>query len=326
MTPLFAQLKSFTEEAYTALKIDMTDNGRNNYGPYEPGEPSGHVMHYTASMDSPSRLTNIMRRFRIGSYIMKKGRKQAGVGIAFCIFDKYHEQLETVRAGYPELFGPDGLFHGDVLHWGLDLAFYSSNWANKFTVGTELRNAGKLRKEGSKFFSGKSAYKGRPPVQVRGMWTEPFTDGQILDSVFICRQLKKWQKKHAHFDPMHFMSHHMIHENKWDAWPHYPFGRVKHAVCNDVAFKLDGYIKELNDVRCPQIVDDSTAEDFLRVMGYLVLPAGASNTKMKGYLEEDVTQAIKFFQAKKGLKKTGKLNEKTIKTMNAVRRAYKLHL
>ena len=326
MTPeeFFGQLDQFTREAYEALKIDYESGDKktwNNYGPYT--EPTrGHVMHYTASPDSSSRLTNIMRRFRHNQWIMKDGRKRPGVGIAFTIFDKYHDQLADVRANYPRLYGPNGILHGDVLHWGLDICWYSSNWANKWTHGTELRNAGKIKKTSSGFTWGGRPWKGRTPVQVRGMYAEPFTDGQILDSVEVCRNLKRVQGEN--FKMIDFMSHHLIHPNKWDAWPQYPFSRVKRAICNDTEFSLDNYIEELNDLSCPKVVDEDTAETFLVEMGYLIRPTNPDNMAMKTYLDEDVPTAIKYYQKKKDLKATGTLTDKTIQAMDSTRRAYKL--
>jgi hypothetical protein len=123
---------------------------------------------------------------------------------------------------------------------------------------------------------------------------------------------------------MHFLSHHLIHPNKWSCWPQYPFHRVKRAVCNGGPFKLDGYLEELNGISCPKVVDEDTAESFLVAMGYLMRPTNPDNMAMKKYLEEDIPLAIKFFQKKKELKATGKLNDTTIKKMEAVRRAYKL--
>jgi hypothetical protein len=318
MTPeeFFGQLDQFTKEAYQKLKIDYTSGDKktwNNYGPYTQ-PTSGHVMHYTASADSPSRLTNIMTRFRVNQWIMKNGRKQAGVGIAFAIFDKFDDRLADVRKNYPRLYGPNGLLHGDILHWGLETCWYSSNWANKWTHGTEIRNAGKL--------GSASGWKGRTPVQVRGMLAEPFTDGQILDSVQVCRNLKAVQGEN--FKMVDFMSHHLIHPNKWDAWPHYPFGRVKRAICTDTEFSLDNYIEELNDLSCPKVVDEDTAETFLVTMGYLMRPVDPDNMAMKKYLDEDVPTAITYLQKKKDIKATGKLNDATLKAMEAVRRAYKL--
>jgi hypothetical protein len=245
---------------------------------------------------------------------MKNSKKQAGVGISFAIFDKFDDRLVEVRKNYPRLYGSGGLLHGDMLHWGLETCWYSSNWANKWTHGTEIRNAGKL--------GSVSGWKGRTPVQVRGMLAEPFTDGQILDSVLVCKNLKLVQGEN--FKMVDFMSHHLIHPNKWDAWPHYPFGRVKRAICTDSEFSLDNYIEELNDLNCPKVIDEDTAETFLVTMGYLMRPENPDNMAMKKYLDEDVPTAITYFQRKKDIKATGKLNDATLKAMEAVRRAYKL--
>lgn len=322
---LFSRLEQYTKKAYEKLGIDFIASRKrwNNYGPYGDGEPSGHVMHYTGSPHSKYRLTAFLRRFRINQWITRGGRKSAGVGIAFAVFDRYDDRLEDVRVEFPDLFGEEGLFHGDVFHWGLDLCFYSSNWANPFTVGTEIRNAGKLRVRNGKPHFGKSEFTGRT-VKIRDMVCEKFTDGQILDTVTLCSNLKAWQQENTHFDHMHFMSHHLIHPNKWDAWPHYPFGRVKYAICNDMDFGLDGYIEELNNLSCRKVVDEDTAEEFLRTMGYLVFPANPSNADMKKYLDEDVPQAIEFFQEKKDLKTSGKLDDRTLQAMERTRRAYRL--
>jgi hypothetical protein len=131
-------------------------------------------------------------------------------------------------------------------------------------------------------------------------------------------------EKNAHFDPLHFMSHHMIHKNKWDSWPHYPFGRVKAAICYGKPFKLDGYLNELDELRCPPVKDDDTAEEFLVAMGYLPRewPRFVRSTDM----EPMITQAVKFFQTKKDVRPTGKLDAATLKLMNGTRQTYQLHL
>jgi hypothetical protein len=289
-------------------------------------------MHYTASPASGGiqRMRALMQRMRVNS--------TSRVGIAFIVFDVLHDELAEIRARYPALYGPKGVLKVDVLHYGLDLAFWSSNWANKFTVATELRNVGKLyTKNGRTFYWGrgknignrKYLHKGRPPVEVRGMYAEPFSDEQILASVAICRNLKKWMVKNTRFEMVNFMSHHLIHSTKWDAWPHYPFGRVKHAICYNKPFKLDGYISELDQLRCPPVKDEDSAEAFLVTMGYLA-PDWMRYTNNP---DADFKTAVKYFQQKKNqrkggkrLKVDGKLNAATLKAMDATRRAYKLHL
>jgi len=324
-TQLFSRMEEFTKKSYDRLGLEFVVGKKrwNNYGPYKEGEPSGHVMHYTGSPHSKYRLTAFLRRFAINQWITRNGRKSAGVGIGFAIFDRFDDRLEDVRADFPDLFGDGGLFHGDVFHWGLDLCFYSSNWANPFTVGTENRNAGKLKEKDGKVYFGRNEFKGRV-VRVRDMPCEAFTDGQILDSVTICRNLKKWQQANTQFDHMRFMSHHLIHPNKWDAWPHYPFGRVKYAICNGMEFTLEGYLDELNNLSCRKVVDEDTAEEFLRTMGYLIFPPNPSNADMRTYLDLDVPQAIEFFQKKKDISPTGRLDDRTIKAMEHTRKAYRL--
>lgn len=321
MTPgtFFKLMQAFTEDAYEVMGVPFEGTGKNHYGKYRKGQPSGHVMHYTASPDAKGRLKSMMKRFQRNS--------RARVGIAFMIFDKLDPRLAKVRAKYPELYGPNGVFKVDVLHMGLDLAFWSSNWANRFTCATELRNVGKLyTKNGKTFYWGrpknigvrKYLYRGRTPVKVRGMWCEPFTDDQILASVKVCRELKRWMGKN--FDSLHFMSHHMIHRNKWDAWPHYPFGRVKKAICFGGPLRLGGYLEELNKLSCPPITDwDNSSTDFLTAMGYLTQIAPGWGWKLEAW-----EQAIKCFQEKKGLRRTGKLTKPTIKAMNGTRRVYRL--
>lgn len=328
MPTLFDDLKTFTIDACALLKCPF-DAGKypNHYGPYAVGEPSGHVMHYTASPDSGiTRVRSLMTRFAINS---SPTRKKANPGIHFIVFDRLHPELAPVRAKYPQLYGPNGVFKTDVLHYGLDLAFYASNWANKFTVATELRNVGKLypKQAGSqaKFYWGsvknvgnpKYLYKGRPPVKVRGMWCEPFTDEQIRDAETICRTL--WQYW-SRFTACDFLSHHHIHKNKWDCWPHFPFGRFKNAICGSTPLDLTGYLVELDRLRCPPITDTDTATSFLGTFGYLLttppFPASASSTAIK--------QATVYFQRKKGLKETGQLDKPTMAAMNQARKAYKL--
>ena len=314
MTPteLFDALNSFTKDVYANLGIDYdARRRRNHHGKFRKGKPTGHVLHYTASPNSSvQRLKTLMRRFAINS-----GRN---VGIHFIVFDVLHPEIDDVRAQYPTLFGPNGLFQVDILHYGLELAFWASNWASKYTIGTEMRNVGPLNKgRRNRYYWGRPSrvnnpkylHKGRAPVPIRDRYWEPFTDSQILTVHRICSNLKAHYG--AQFVDSHFLGHLDIHRNKWDPAPHFPFSRLKESLFNGTPFSLDGYLEELADVHCPRIIDTETATAFLQAMGYL---------------PGDFTTAVKLFQEKKNLPRTGQLTTKTMRAMNRTRTAYKLHL
>jgi len=323
LTPeeLFELLQNFTLEVYDYYGISPTSTGENNYGPYTEGNPTGHVIHYTASPNSSvSRLKTLLKRFAVDS--------TSRVGVNFIIFDCLHDDLATIRAHYPDLYGPSGVFKVDVLFMGM-LAFWASNWANKYTLSTENRNVGKLyTDDGTTFYWGGASkvgnssylYTGRTPVQVRGMYAEPFTDDQIYANEYLCRKTKEWMNEDEHFDPLTFLSHFNVHSNKWDSWPQFPFGRLKDAIVNDKPLDLDGYIDELNTLSCDKIVDDATAEQFMIVFDYL--------TENWRDLTDDADatwkEAVKNLQRKKSIAVDGIVGPNTMAAMNQCRSAYKL--
>lgn len=318
---LFDMLRQFTLEVYDFYNIAPVGSGDNNYGPYEEGTPSGHVLHYTASPNgSVSRLKTLLKRFAVDS--------TSRVGVNFIIFDGLQPELSSIRAHYPELYGPAGVFKVDVLYMGM-LAFWASNWANRYTLSTENRNVGKVfTEDGETFYWGGSKnignpsylYTGRPPVQVRGMWCEPFTDDQIRANEYVCRKTKEWMDESGQFDPINFMSHHLIHSTKWDIWPQFPFGRMKDAICNGKPLDLDGYIEELDDLSCSKIVDDPTAEEFLITFGYLTV----NWRELTKDEDETWSDAVKNLQRKKDIAVDGIVGPNTRQAMNQCRSAYKL--
>jgi hypothetical protein len=326
LTPeeLFDLLRQFTLEVYDFYGIAPVSSGENNYGPYEDGAPSGHVLHYTASPNSSvSRLKTLLKRFAVNS--------TSRVGVNFIIFDCLHSEITDIRSRYPELYGPAGVFKVDVLHMGL-LAFWASNWANRYTLSTENRNVGKLfTEDGETFYWGGSKnignpsylYTGRTPVQVRGMWAEPFTDDQIRANEYLCRKTREWMQESDQFDPLNFMSHHMIHSTKWDVWPQFPFGRMKAAICNDAPLDLEGYIAELDSLSCPKVVDDgdnATAERFLVTFDYLT----EDWRELASDEDKAWSDAVKNLQRKKDIQVDGIVGPQTRTAMNQCRSAYKL--
>lgn len=308
----FQRLEAFTREACAALGRPF-DAGRrrNHHGRYGQGLPSGHVLHYTASPDTGiGRMRSFMSRFALNS-----GTR---VGVHFGVFDRLSLELDGVREGYPDLFGPDGPLVVDVLHYGLAHAFWASNWANRFTVATEVRNVGGLYPSTrGRFYWGrkkntgsrKHLHAGRDPVQVRERYWEPFADGQIQAVHAICSNLVKLHGDQ--FRASHFLGHAHIHRTKWDPLPHFPFGRLKSSLFEGTRFELDGYLEELDGLRCPPVEDRESASAFLSAMGYL---------------PGDPTEATRLYQRKMGLGPTGKLTRKTIAAMNRTRRVYRLHL
>ena len=231
MHEYFRQLSDFTKDVYDFLDIPMNAKKRKNWRNWDNDSgPEGFLYHYTASNaavtnDRPlGRIPYMLERFAINS---------GSPGVHFIVWDCKMPQFEEIRAKYPVF----EILDADIFFYGLERAYYHGNSANGFAVGMEIRNVGKLKKVNGKFFwhGGKAPYVGRPPVNVRGVWCEPYTLPQVKAAILMLR----WLRNIYEIKPHKVLGHLHITSNRTDPMPHFPLAMIRKACFQDRNVPLD---------------------------------------------------------------------------------------
>jgi len=216
-----AQIVEYTKEVCKYLDIRWDAKKRRNYRMWDNGVgPTGALIHYTASNKAVSsrrplgRIPNLLRRF---------ARNSGTPGVHFVVWDDYNPELAGIRAHY-DVFN---ILPCDVFSWGWDVAYYHGNWANGWAFGIENRNVGVLRKRKGKFYwGGHNPYRGRDPIQVRGIWCEPFTSAQIWANILLIA----WMRHIFPIASYKVVGHTHIISTKVDPFPSYPFHMVRDMI------------------------------------------------------------------------------------------------
>jgi hypothetical protein len=196
-------------------------------------------MHYTASNLA---ITPKRKLGRLPVFMRRFARNSGTPGIHFGVWDGKMPQFEEIRKKY-SVFDILGC---DVFFWGTDVAYYHGNDANGWAIGVENRNIGKLKKKNGKFYWHKTVeYKGRAPVQVRGIWCEPYTKAQVEANILILRWLKDLYPIQTH----RVLGHLHITSNRTDPMPHWPLGLVRIAGCKqpDTALEQLKWLEDFED-------------------------------------------------------------------------------
>jgi hypothetical protein len=222
------QLVDYTKDVCERLDIDFNARGRRNY--YRKWAdrrgPTGFIKHFTASN---AAVTPRRKLGRIPVLLRRFARNSGAPGVHFVTWDVLMPEFADLRAKY-EVFEH---LTCEVFCWGVDVAFYHGNTANKWALGIEHRNIGKLHQRDDGSFGwgkkGKHDYVGRDPVHVRGFWCEPFTLGQIMADVLLSR----WCVEFLPLEMPRFTGHENITSNRTDPSPHFPLKLVRDLAFND---------------------------------------------------------------------------------------------
>lgn len=214
----FSQLEAYTKDVYAYLKIPFDAKGKKNWRNWDkPTGPEGLIIHHTVSN---SAVTKIRPLGRIPTMLRRFALNSGPPGIHFIAWDNKNPALDSIRSKYP-VFNE---LPCDVFHYGFDKAFYHGNTANGWACGIENRNIGRLIEKAGKFYWDKMVpYVGRPPVQVRGFWCEPFTLEQVKTNIILLR----WMGAIYDTKPEKVLGHIHVISNRTDPYPHFPLALVR---------------------------------------------------------------------------------------------------
>lgn len=243
------QLRGYTEDVSKLHGIRPQGTGKNSYGPYTEGQPTGAVMHYTASNLTDSRGNVLLERFKPGG--------SQGVGVHFVVMDKTPDRHIDIKMRYDLI-----LQVPEIYHFGHDQVFWQAGWFNSLSYGIEIRNVGAVvRSSGGNLWwnNAKLRYFGRPPITVgKKMW-EPYTHSQMLGTLWINRLMAAVYN----IVPERFLGHVHITSNRDDPGRHFPMHEMReHSLSDAVPLDDVPFLKEFSDDGV--IIDDNhISEDAL---------------------------------------------------------------
>lgn len=223
------ELMLFTDSVYHALGLQRVGNDRNHNGEWTKDQPSGAIMHYTASNAAYStrrpfgRIPVLLRRFQVdGMY---------KVGVQFIVWGDPLPYLMKLRDQWPRLHDMPGL----IFCTDHTLASWHAGWVNSWAYGIEVRNVGRVYRDrtGGLYWNRKLKipYDGEiialGPKRIE--W-EPYSHEQLACCVWIGRLM------HAVYqtDPELFLGHYHVSSNKIDPGPHFPLKLIRRLSCGDL--------------------------------------------------------------------------------------------
>jgi N-acetyl-anhydromuramyl-L-alanine amidase AmpD len=229
------QLRSYTIDISRLYGISPAGSSKNNYGLYTDGQPTGAIMHYTASNLTESRGKVLLERFKPGG--------SQGVGIHFIVMDATPERHIDIKMRYPLI-----LQAPEVYHFGHDIVFWQAGWFNSLSYGIEIRNVGAVTKDarGNLWWNNsKLRYFGRAPIQIgsgKKMW-EPFTHSQMLGTLWVNRLMAAIYS----IVPERFLGHVHVTSNREDPGLHFPIHEMREYSLNDVPLDDVPFLDEFSD-------------------------------------------------------------------------------
>lgn len=230
---ILRQLRCYTIDVSKLHGIVPQGSGKNSYGPYAGGQPTGAIMHFTASNLTDSRGIVLLERFKPGG--------TQGVGIHFIVMDETPERHRDIKMHYPLI-----LQVPEIYHFGHDQVFWQAGWFNSLSYGIEIRNVGAVSRDqrGNLWWNGsKFRYFGRPPITVgKKMW-EPFTRSQMLGTLWVNRLMTAIYG----IKPERFLGHVHVTSNRDDPGRHFPMHEMREYSFNSVPLDDVPFLQEFSD-------------------------------------------------------------------------------
>jgi N-acetyl-anhydromuramyl-L-alanine amidase AmpD len=225
---ILEQLRAYTIQVSKFLGVEPIQSGKNSYGPFADGQPTGAITHYTASNMAVTRnrpygrLPVLLNRFAPG------GTQK--VGVHFIVWDEKVERFNEFRDRFDLLKD----MPGEVFFMGDTEAYWHAGWFNKISYGVEIRNLGNIIKDGrGRFFWRNGAkYFGRDPIKVgfrrkgkayrRSFW-EPYTWQQMAATLWVHRLMASIYP----IRPERFLGHSHVSSTRIDPGLHFPIHEMR---------------------------------------------------------------------------------------------------
>lgn len=251
-TLFFSQLETFSERVFQSLGISEKVTPWT-YGKFAPFQPTGAVLHFTAS--------NIPEK-AIRWFMMKKHASKASANVV--VLDDWPEDWKEFADDLPMV---KALETAVVQCMPQTHTTWHATWTNRSYYGIEMVNAGEVRPDGDSWVYWPNDWSEiwkseKKPVKMNGKFWEPYTYNQVLTVVRVLRYLRQFRAgdiiKHK------IVGHENVAENKSDPGPLFPIHDVRLAVYEDIEPNLYQWFTHLfNDDRYMEFYRDGVALEWL---------------------------------------------------------------
>lgn len=258
---MYKYTKAQAEEFFKALRqasIEMLDYYKlptspgNKTRKWRYGYPVGVTEHFTAGVTWK------------GSISWLSGKDNQTSSCHMVILDRKLGEVDSIFSKYPIL---DSLPVTAILLADLDKATWHCGWGNEFNFGIENRNAGRLKGTQGAWTWWPNGYTkafphkelGKTPVNIDGVWWEPYTYGQIVANIIVCQYLHCFFQDKGGVNPSWFIPHSALSGGKSDTGRAFPLQAVRDAVIDQTEIEN---LMWLHDFKAdPQFMDDYEEEE-----------------------------------------------------------------
>ena len=225
------------------------DQGRKRYAAWKEGYPVGVTEHFTGGVSWKTSVRWL------------NGSKNRSSSCQMLILDRMTPEYRDIISRYSTL---RELQVAVILMSDGIIPCWHAGWVNRYNFGIENRNAGALRYDGEDWhwwarnWTAKFPVEGlgKTPVNIDGIWREPYTFGQLHANVYVCQML---YCLYPIMDPRWFLPHSATTASKSDVGPAYPLRDVRDAVFDQEPVHTLSWLH--NYKADPQYMDDYDEEE-----------------------------------------------------------------
>lgn len=220
------------------------------------GRPKGITQHYTAGVSWQGSV----------SWLSGTQNKNSSCHIIIC--DRASPYATELQAKYPLLKDFQVL---SLLLTDLKKGTWHATWSNNMNVGIENRNAGILSgTQGNwRWWAAKFDHEklGKLPINIDGVWLEPYTYGQIVANIVVGQYLHCLYQDEGGLDPVWCVPHSCIQEGKRDTHKAFPLQDWRDAVFNQVPWEGMPWLQAFNaDPQYMQEYEEEMDDLFLQAL------------------------------------------------------------
>lgn len=191
------------------------------------GRPIGVIEHFTAGVSWKG----------VVSWLNGSNNQKSSCHLL--ILDRRIGELDSIVVKYPMV---DALPVTVILMADINAGTWHGNYANAYCFGIENRNVGMLRGEQENWLWWPKKWTtpfphdklGKIPINLDGVWWEPYTMGQIVANIVVCQHLHCLYQSEDGLQESWFLPHSAVSSKKWDTGRAFPFQEVKECVFEGV--------------------------------------------------------------------------------------------